>query len=1748
MGYNVPAVDSGRVVLGRLEILELLGEGQTGRVYQAYDRVLKTEVAVKEFSEKWLEGGDVTFRHELRFLSRLNHPSLVKVFDLLVDEPSGRHYLVQELARGEDAGRYVRNASWDERRQVLVQLLRGLEYLHQNGVIHLDIKPSNVLVHDLGRGPEELQVRILDFGIASEIGRYREKGVVSGTFPYVAPEVVWGDAVDGRADLFSLGMFFWEAVRGGGKGRSITYSPPNAALPAASTGCEYGRSSWRPPSGGSLQKEVKSSLEWKAPPADDFPDGTPADFREILTTLLQPHPQNRFHSANHAIRRINKRLGSDHPLEPGRLRLPDLAGAVLLGRQAELAELERLFDEFLENDKEVRTIAMVGDRDFGKTAVLLEFKRRVQVRDHQVVDLCRPGDGVPELFDRLILAEDEKLLDPHLPFLKSILPSRFAHARDPEPLDGGPMAEQIRTREKLAEVLAVILACRPVVLLLDDALDRAGLLDLLAYCARHRFPETQGVGAAGRHKLFAVLTVRTRSEIPSELPPDGWVELRPWTSEEVGRVLQNLLALDAIPARIVRAFHEQSDGVPGLVVERLRLLVGRVFQPGENVDAQIENLSPSDFLSARDLPARYRELLPDPALPERRVLEWLSLSPKELGAREIAEVDPSLSPGLGFALRRLQEQGWIRAGLLGLRPANEPRRETVLREVPVEVRRSMHRRLAEKMQGGETGSVLETADAFFRGGDPLQGFALAEQELRTVLRLNQAERILPFLETHIESAAGLPPARNRAYHRLLGEAYLRVADFPKAIQILKTLVTGTGETAQRVDVKTLLAQAYRYGGRLSEASEAIRAAKLLVGRGSPEEPSLDALLADVLLEQADYEGAAQIAQPYLSGGRPCGLDEVIAFRHVMAKVHFYKHDYERAIPLFEQNCAETERTGRPARHALSLNSLGAAHICRGNLTEALACLQSCSAISREIGDLRTMGLAHSNLALAHFREEKMDLAAQNYEKAIATFRKISDRATEARTLFNLGALHLVNDDLNQARDVMDETVRLARDLAMTHIEGKARLQLAECHLRAGTVDDALRESEQAEALFRKVGAQEDILLARLRRIEIGVGRDAPELAAIEVEKCEKALEGKNNPHVEVWCFYVRGLLLRGKKPAEARKCVEAALSRMQSQVEVDFSLKRKVLSLLSQLPPPASTVTRPEQGSACSADDGMSATEAWTPPPAVPPRNPEGLAWLAIARKINSAVDVQDVLSEIVSSLVAFTGAERGFLLQKQGKALTVRVARTDEPGGDSGTIDSFSQTVAEETLEAGKPVITLDAMSDPRFKESHSVHQLQLRSVMCVPLLLRGEAVGALYLDSRLQSGRFGEHHLPALQALTDLAAVALYKAQLIAQTVKDQREIRRVMRELRQAKERIEQLNAELEESNRSLREKVAHQEKELEATQQRVEFLVRQEKPRYPYDRIVGSSPAMRRILPMVDRAVESSLPVLIFGESGTGKELVARAVHFNSIRKQRAFVPVNCAAVPHDLFESELFGHAKGAFTGADRERPGLFEAADGGTLFLDEIGDLPPPLQPKLLRAVQEGSIRRVGDSREIKVDVRLIAATNLDLKEMIRLKKFREDLYYRLRVFRVSIPPLRERREDIPQLARHFLSEIARRDGRPPKEVSEAALRLLTRHHWPGNVRELENAIQNAYALSDGDTIGIESLRDNEDLFAGAPAVQRKEGQSLREAELELRKHLIEEALRESGGNISAAARSLKVDRNLLTRWARVYGLRTANK
>ena len=473
-----------------------------------------------------------------------------------------------------------------------------------------------------------------------------------------------------------------------------------------------------------------------------------------------------------------------------------------------------------------------------------------------------------------------------------------------------------------------------------------------------------------------------------------------------------------------------------------------------------------------------------------------------------------------------------------------------------------------------------------------------------------------------------------------------------------------------------------------------------------------------------------------------------------------------------------------------------------------------------------------------------------------------------------------------------------------------------------------------------------------------------------------------------------------------------------------------------------------------------------------------------LGKTMNSHLeDLHHLLEEIMNTAFKTLNAERGFiaLVDEKTGELTCDLVR-DYAGDQEPTKLEVSRTIVHKVVHDGVSVLTVNALKDSQLGKVKSVQEYNIRSAICAPLLSRGEVLGVVYLDNRTTEGSFSEDDLMFLMAMCHQAGIAMGNARLHSQV----------------AQENIRLGNA--------LKEKF----------------------------QLVGNSDEMKKVFSTMKKIAPSDITILIQGETGTGKELIARAIHEISPRRAKPYIPVNCAAIPKDLIESELFGHEKGAFTGAISTRDGKFKLAHGGTVFLDEIGDMSLETQSKVLRILEEKELQRVGGTKTFTVDVRVVAATNKDLWKAVEEGKFREDLYYRLNVVSLELPPLRERKIDIIPLVEFFMAGRA-------KKISPNAKQLLLSYDWPGNVRELKNCIDRAVVMGDGKIIQPEDLPHN--IRKGGKVIP-----SPLESLDDMEEDHITRVLRYTNWNKSEAVRMLGITRQTLDNKIKKYNIKRWNK
>ncbi|MCA9583785.1 MAG: sigma 54-interacting transcriptional regulator [Myxococcales bacterium] len=976
-------------------------------------------------------------------------------------------------------------------------------------------------------------------------------------------------------------------------------------------------------------------------------------------------------------------------------------------------------------------------------------------------------------------------------------------------------------------------------------------------------------------------------------------------------------------------------------------------------------------------------------------------------------------------------------------------------------------------------------------------------------------------------------------------------------------------------------------GDAAEAARTLDAAEARATRGGDVDRAWLIARARVHTRSGEFAQAAELAERGARDSRDALASDARAVRGVALAYMGRDDDARRELDV----AVEIARELSDARaEAVALGSLAIAHQRAGRGRDARASYEAALAAAELAKDAWTIATTRLNLAGLAKADGDLALALGHLEAAVDMGRRAGGLVAVEQALFNLANVDLYLGRYGRAAASIDQ---LAEQRA--RLTPNARAQLlglqAELATRSGDVDKGSRLYGLCADAYDAVARPHDAAEARLEGILARTGTasgheptaDSSALTR-ELERVSAALgSGGFGEHEALACI-VRGTLAQldgdeTRARAELDTAYESAMSaghrewawralearaRLAVTQGAGALARRDIESALAMLEETASKLPRDlrevfwsdprrralRQAHAATVPNVASITQSFrgdlTPPTILarsgtttsmgaPLPAEDRLARIfAITRDLASEHDLDRLLTRVTDHAVGLLGAERGLvvLVDEAGEF----VAHTARDSKGEETHQTFSRSVAERVIREGEPVFAASAQDDARLAKAVSVHQLMIQSIACVPICgppPAGRTIGALYVETRIRPGTRFRDELPTLAAFADQAAIAIEGARLLAEN-------RRRTEELEIANEELRAAQAKLADALGRRTEQLAHARRDLK--QARLEL-----RSHFGYRGLVGTSAAMRKLYALIDRVKDADVPVLITGESGTGKEVVARAIHASGERARQPFLGVNCGAIPANLLESELFGHVRGAFTGAERDRKGLFREAERGSILLDEIGEMPLKMQAGLLRVLQEKTVRPVGGAKEEPCDARVIAATNRELEAMVAEGTFREDLYYRLHVVELKIPPLRERLDDLPALVDHFLSIFAARHKRERRTIERGALRRLQSYDWPGNVRQLEHVLLNAWLLAEGSELVADDFElPSTPLRPSVPPEARQPASARPRTEKEHRgaeKEQILEALEKSAWNRVQAAKLIGMPRRTFYRRLKDYGI-----
>ncbi len=1023
------------------------------------------------------------------------------------------------------------------------------------------------------------------------------------------------------------------------------------------------------------------------------------------------------------------------------------------------------------------------------------------------------------------------------------------------------------------------------------------------------------------------------------------------------------------------------------------------------------------------------------------------------------------------------------------------------------------------------------------------------------------------VDAYLASHASIPPAPDTVSSIDQIEVMLDTGRFDEVAEFLRKQPPRDRLIAAIAEARVLIGRGLGQQAAELLSSVADRA------HGHPWARRFQAVLARAHYRAANFDVARVCAADVLAAKDNDGdAADMLAISGVIAE---FLGATTESVPLLERAVALAKKLGSDRLIAITLGSLAVVQQRRADMGSAKASYEEALAAAERARDAATVAAMLIGLATIVKAQGDIAAAIRYLEGAVDMGTRSGSWLALHHALLNLANLELYVGRCERASRSID--VLRARLSTMSPPERAQLLGLeAELYSRTEDIDKSLDQFEIAALAWEEQSCPLDALELRIEAILLALaGSDRSTSGLRErLEALGRTNDGELGEHRAAWLVACGKLARSVGDDDRARKAFDDALDvarAAQLREWVWQALDARASLFASQ---GAAALARRDAAEALGTLEEVAArlprdlrevfwndprrrtlreSHASThipfgAPPVVeraigvsrhghtsyafPPRAEERLSrLLELTRDLATTHEIDVLLTKVTDHAVALLGGEHGILLlRNDDDEITTHTSRSRDGSDAHGT---FSRSVAEQVMKTGEPVVTVSAANDERLAKAVSVHQLMIQSIACVPI--RGappgeRTIGALYVETRLREGRFFPQELPILTAFADQAAIAIENARLIAEN--------------RERAKALEVANAELERQKSKVAAALERRTEQLVETRRDLRQVRDEIRSHFGYKGIVGTSSAMRRVYAVLERVKDTDVPVLVTGESGTGKEVIAKAIHATSPRGKKPFIGVNCGAIPANLLESELFGHVRGAFTGADRERLGLFREANGGVILLDEIGELPLKMQAGLLRVLQEKVVRPIGAATEEAVDVRIIAATNRDLAAMVADGTFREDLYYRLNVIELAIPPLRERRDDVQLLVDHFLSIFASRYRRERKVLARDAIRKLTSYEFPGNVRQLEHVLLSAWLLSDGeeieaDDIELPSTRPRSFAPPAIESVRPISKDDYRAAE----RTKILKALEDNRGNRVQAAKDAGIPRRTFYRRMKEYGL-----
>jgi len=1605
--------------------------GSQATIYKVTDVFTNRQAVMKLFDKKVnsiADKIDISFK-EFNIINECSNSNIIKVFDYGIDDKLGPFY-VMEFYDGLNLSQYVsENQVSEENWWVILEgIIRALMVVHSRGYLHGDLKPSDILVKEQEK---TLRIKLIDFGLAERIEDAMKGGssLMKGTIPYIAPEKYSGNPYDHKADFYSLGIMLYELIT---KQSILALAMVKQGMKNVEILERLGRLELKPPY---LYSNISKELS------------------AVIFKMISLQPSQRYESALEIYEIIHNWKKRHTPNRTKPLKNYFMPNKIV-NRQKELTALKEIVEAYAGEGHLFVCVGQVGigKSTFAKLAksycqqkgyFVIQFENKVQPLQYliKLINKHQEQEEKIEQFDKTYLFE--KLKD-----LFNKLNNKYSGIMIiVEDYDNLNKAEK-----------AVI----------DYLLKQLNELPVLWFVSTED-------GNYFQKNIFPLLKQRYYSII----------SLKNLGLEEIKDLIQSMFPFSLVTPMIAKKIYEYSDGVPLSAIESIAYLVNLI----------------EDFQDVSEVASLWEKII----LPEKEVFQM----------KKLEKVEASLKKVLSYA------------AVIG----KSFKEDILIRIIPKHLRNKLDYLLEDGISNNLIVYEISSNQYAFQS-DIIRENLLKEIGKKEKVAIDESiakayeEVFVDKEDLWICSAIAEHYAKAGIYDKAI-EYYQKAAaqadklklyedSYEYYTRILRFLDLISANKKEKLVILKKIAQVCFSLGKLDEAINNYQEILNL----SKEEDKIEPLLkeAEILYRKSDFDKVIKI----LDGVKKFELKnerDKIEFNILMAEGNFGLGKYEEAMDYINQayNLAkelqepfiisktlnvrgnilvkqakfdEAEKDYREALEGITgkKDSLVAYIYCnlanlyleKSLLKEAIEVYKEAIKIYKENRDIFGLACTNHNLAIIYGKIGKTAEAIEAFKNSMFNFHLINNRSQLKFVYNNIAALYEGMGDSDKALDYYNEAMRIAMDEDDKEIMAIIYANIANIYSIKGIMSKARDYLKLAKELLPKVSLKDQILIEEIegsyyynlreaikairsyesaleKAVKLNLRLDK---ARLLVNLAEASIYAKNlikakdyisqaeelfmeEERVPEYTYYLRvkALLLKASRQSiEARRYLQKAISLAKEFGQIyllgilyydigNIYYKRRILDKAKFYLQQARDIFE-RIGSSSHLRRIQILSERID-------------KYEKPTKKIASVIPnyfidyIEDIISyiskptefyrKVLEKAIDFVEAERGVILLFDEN--TGDMIIKDAIGADEMTIRDvaeISQSAIKEMKKQKEMIFSKCAKDDPKFKDRPSIVSYEILSLACIPLQVDGRVIGALYLDSRKSANLF---------TITDRRMLALF-AKLISRSIELAEGYNKISKEHYQLK-----LELEL----------------------------------KHKYPEIIGNDPKLLQALELVDKVADKDVNVLILGESGTGKELIAKAIHFYGKRKENKFFAVNCAAFTESLLESELFGHERGAFTGAVSERKGIFEEAEGGTLFLDEISETSLAMQAKLLRAIQYNEIKRIGSNKIIKVDVRIIAASNKNLVKLIKEGKFRKDLYYRLAVVVIKMPPLRKMQEDIPLLAHHFLKKFNLKYNKHFKGFTLNAVNVLRNYPWPGNVRELENVIERIVATGkDSDYIDIE--------------------------------------------------------------------------